>query len=261
MITIIQQVIAGLITTGILGVLYMRMIKREKSGQIGIPQALFPIILGIVSEIVSSRLVIFVMISLGQEGSAKFNELPIVARQFLSPFLFAAFPEEFFKLIMVIITLCVFRKKVKNVYEYILIGAAVGIGFSIAEDYSYASELASVFIRLPTLPGHMAMDMLMGEFLGIAMYNKKNNAGPVAIFNIFALVVPVIIHTLYDAGSTGNFMVFEGAANGNNVMVTIGSVYALVVIVGFIVFSFRMIIRFKKNGDKFDNMMINKVEQ
>ena len=261
MITIIQQVIAGLITTGILGVLYMRMIKREKSGQIGIPQALFPIILGIVSEIVSSRLVIFVMISLGQEGSAKYNELPIVARQFLSPFLFAAFPEEFFKLIMVIITLCVFRKKVKNVYEYILIGAAVGIGFSIAEDYSYASELASVFIRLPMLPGHMAMDMLMGEFLGIAMYNKKNNAGPVAIFNIFALVVPVIIHTLYDAGSTGNFMVFEGAANGNNVMVTIGSVYALVVIVGFIVFSFRMIIRFKKNGDKFDNMMINKVEQ
>ena len=261
MITIIQQVIAGLITTGILGVLYMRMIKREKSGQIGIPQALFPIILGIVSEIVSSRLVMFVMISLGQEGSAKFNELPTVARQFLSPFLFAAFPEEFFKLIMVIITLCVFRKKVKNVYEYILIGAAVGIGFSIAEDYSYASELASVFIRLPMLPGHMAMDMLMGEFLGIAMYNKKNNAGPVAIFNVFALVVPVIIHTLYDAGSTGNFMVFEGAANGNNVMVTIGSVYALVVIVGFIVFSFRMIIRFKKNGDKFDNMMINKVEQ
>ena len=261
MITIIQQVIAGLITTGILGVLYMRMIKREKSGQIGIPQALFPIILGIVSEIVSSRLVMFVMISLGQEGSAKFNELPVVARQFLSPFLFAAFPEELFKLIMIIITLCVFRKKVKNVYEYILIGAAVGIGFSIAEDYSYASELASVFIRLPMLPGHMAMDMLMGEFLGIAMYNKKNNAGPVAKFNIFALVVPVIIHTLYDAGSTANFMVFEGSADGNNMMVTIGSVYALVVIVGFIVFSFRMIIRFKKNGDKFDNMMINKVEQ
>jgi len=44
-------------------------------------------------------------------------------------------------------------------------------------------------------------------------------------------------------------------------MLTIGSVYALVVIVGFIVFSFRMIIRFKNNGDKFDNMMINKVEQ
>ena len=129
MITIIQQVIAGLITTGILGVLYMRMIKREKSGQIGMPQALLPIILGIVSEIVSSRLVMFVMISLGQEGSAKYNELPVVARQFLSPFLFAAFPEELFKLIMVIITLCVFRKKVKNVYEYILIGAAVGIGF------------------------------------------------------------------------------------------------------------------------------------
>ena len=91
MITIIQQVIAGLITTGILGVLYMRMIKREKSGQIGMPQALLPIILGIVSEVVSSRLVMFVMISLGQEGSAKFNELPVVARQFLSPFLFAAF--------------------------------------------------------------------------------------------------------------------------------------------------------------------------
>ena len=261
MITFIQQAIAGLVTTGVLGFLYMRMIKRENNGQIGIPQALFPIILGIVSEIVSSRLVMFVMISLGQEGSAKFNELPVVARQFLSPFLFAAFPEELFKLIMIIITLCVFRKKVKNVYEYILIGAAVGIGFSIAEDYSYASELASVFIRLPMLPGHMAMDMLMGEFLGIAMYNKKNNAGPVAIFNIFALVVPVIIHTLYDAGSTANFMVFEGAAAGNNVMLTIGSVYALVVIVGFIVFSFRMIIRFKKNGDKFDNMMINKVEQ
>ena len=81
------------------------------------------------------------------------------------------------------------------------------------------------------------------------------------LFNILAFTVPVILHTLYDAGSTANYMVFEGAANGNNLMLTIGSVYALVVIVGFIVFSFRMIIRFKKNGDKFDNMMINKVEQ
>ena len=260
MITFIQQAIAGLVTTGVLGFLYMRMIKREKPEQISVPQALLPIILGILSEIISSRAVMYLMIGLGTEKGAQYSELPTVARQFMSPFLFAAFPEELIKLIMVIITLCVFRKKVKNVYEYILIGAAVGIGFSIAEDYSYASELASVFIRLPMLPGHMAMDMLMGEFLGIAMYNKKNNAGPVAIFNIFALVVPVIIHTLYDAGSTGNFMVFEGAANGNNVMVTIGSVYALVVIVGFIVYSIRIIIRFKKIGEKFNNMIINEME-
>ncbi|MBE5858943.1 MAG: PrsW family intramembrane metalloprotease [Butyrivibrio sp.] len=260
MITIIQQILAGIITTGILGWLYMRMIKREKAPQIGIPQAVLPIILGIISEIVGSRAVMFLMMGLGENGSAKFNELPVVARQFLAPFLFAAFPEEFIKLIMVIITLCVFRKKVKNVYEYILIGAAVGIGFSIAEDYSYASELIGVFVRLPMLPGHMAMDMLMGEFLGIAMYNKKNNAGPVAIFNIAAFVAPLIIHTLYDAGTTSNFMVFQGAADQNNLMLTIGIVYALVVVVGFIVYSFRMLIRFKKKGDKFNNMIISEAE-
>ncbi len=260
MITIIQQILAGLVTVGVLGCLYMRMIKREKAGKIGIPQALLPIILGIISELVGSRAVVFWMMSLGEGSRAKFNELPVVARQFLSPFLFAAFPEELIKLIMVIITLCVFRKNVKNVYEYILIGAAVGIGFSISEDYSYASELAGIFVRLPMMPGHMAMDMLMGEFLGIAMYNKKNNAGSVAIFNIAAFVVPVIIHTLYDAGTISNYMVFEGAANENNLMLTIGSIYALVVVVGFIIYSFRMIARFKKNGDKFNNMIISEVE-
>ncbi|WP_408072491.1 PrsW family glutamic-type intramembrane protease [Butyrivibrio sp. JL13D10] len=260
MITIIQQILAGLVTTGVLGWLYIRMIKRDKPPQIGVPQAVLPIILGIISEIIGSRAVVFWMMSFGEGGAAKFNELPVVARQFLAPFLFAAFPEEFIKLIMVIITLCVFRKKVKNVYEYILIGAAVGIGFSISEDYSYASELAGFFVRLPMMPGHMAMDMLMGEFLGIAMYNKKNNAGPVAIFNIAAFVVPVIIHTLYDAGTTGNYMVFQGAAEQNTLMLTIGCVYALVVVVGFIVYSFRMIVRLKKNAEKFNNMVISEVE-
>ena len=100
----------------------------------------------------------------------------------------------------------------------------------------------------------------MGEFLGIAMYNKKNNAGSVAIYNLAAFVIPVIIHTLYDAGSTANYMVFEGAADQNTLMLTIGGVYALVVIVGFIVFSIRMIIRFKKIGDKFNNMIISEAE-
>ena len=178
----------------------------------------------------------------------------------LSGFIKLLFLFIIFQFRLQIITLLVFRKKVNNVYEYILIGAAVGIGFSIAEDFSYGSEVIGVFVRLPMLPGHMAMDMLMGEFLGIAMYNKKNNAGPVAIFNIAAFVVPVIIHTLYDAGSTSNHMVFEGMANQDNVMLTIGSVYALIVIVGFIVYSIRIIIRFKKIGEKFNNMIINEME-
>ena len=55
-------------------------------------------------------------------------------------------------------------------------------------------------------------------------------------------------------------MVFEGMANQDNVMLTIGSVYALIVIVGFIVYSIRIIIRFKKIGEKFNNMIINEME-
>lgn len=39
--------------------------------------------------------------------------------------------EEISKLIPIIVILLIFRKKVKNVYEYILIGACVGIGFAI----------------------------------------------------------------------------------------------------------------------------------
>jgi hypothetical protein len=37
MITIIQQILAGLVTTGVLGWLYIRMIKRDKPSQIGVP--------------------------------------------------------------------------------------------------------------------------------------------------------------------------------------------------------------------------------
>ena len=43
-------------------------------------------------------------------------------RSFYSAFFSAGLPEEAAKLIMIVITLVVFRSKVKNVYEYCLIG-------------------------------------------------------------------------------------------------------------------------------------------
>ena len=60
--------------------------------------------------------------------------------------------EEISKLILIIVILLIFRKKVKNVYEYILIGACVGIGFAIIEEFTYgASDATDVGLEVPVI--------------------------------------------------------------------------------------------------------------
>lgn len=248
------SILSAVVTAAILGALYKRMIDREVPTKIDIKQALFPVALGIVSELISGTAVMFFMkwiLSLGFTA----DTLSPLASTFFSAFAFAGFPEELFKMIMILITLLVFKNKVDNVYEYILIGAAVGIGFSIAEDFGYGTTLATLAIRLPLIAGHMVMDMIMGQFLGLAAYNATRGEKPVKGYYALAFLVPVLIHTMYDAGTIFNKVLMTAAAGqGTSVDLAIGIIIGIVGFFGCLIIQFVTLIQCKKNAEKLSAM-------
>ena len=61
-------------------------------------------------------------------------------RSVIAAFISAGLPEEITKFLMILLTLRIFRGRVRNVYEYILAGAAVGFGFTLLEEFLYGSS-------------------------------------------------------------------------------------------------------------------------
>lgn len=52
-----------------------------------------------------------------------------------------------------------FREKIKNVYEYVLIGAAVGFGFTLFEEFCYGFDQDITTLgRLFTVAAHMILE-------------------------------------------------------------------------------------------------------
>ena len=103
--------------------------------------------LGVISVPVSFLLFLLLGTLLLDIGYSK-NEVPMVVSSVVGAFFGAGFPEEIAKLLMIVITILIFRSKIRNVYEYILIGAAVGFGFTIFEEFLYGSEGTMAFFRL-----------------------------------------------------------------------------------------------------------------
>lgn len=146
---------------------------------------------------------------------------------------------------VLIITLIFFRKKVKNLYEYILIGAAVGIGFTIVEDIIYADgQVVTIVFRLIMVAGHMTLNMIMAEFLGRARFNTIYKEGPRGIYYILAFLIPVGIHTLYDMGTAFNKPVFSGDT-------VTGAFLAAAGILIMVVAQFYVLIKFKMHAEKY----------
>ena len=133
-------------------------------------------------------------------------------------------------IIVVLLILPIFHKKVKNVYEYILIGACVGIGFTIIEEYTYGADNATIVStigRMISVPAHMTFNMVMAEFLGRAKFSKLNGKGSVVLNYALALLVPVVVHTLYDVCTAFNSSLMRGELSGM-IMAFIGYAFMLV---------------------------------
>ena len=131
-----MSVVSTVLTILFLGFLYWRMVKRELPEPVGWLQALLPIAVGMLSMPMT------IPVSMGylKALSADPNTVKLSDMTFLQSversFILAGGLEEIAKFILILVILVILRKKVKNVYEYILIGAAVGMGFSFFEEFA-----------------------------------------------------------------------------------------------------------------------------
>lgn len=249
---IIQLVISLII----LGILYSRMIRRESPDTISKPQAIVPIVLGAVSTVLSF-LVFLTIGSLLDKAGVSTQNLPNFIRSVIAAFISAGLPEEITKFLMILLTLIVFRNKIRNVYEYILIGAAVGFGFTLFEEFLYGSDGGIVaFARLFTVASHMVFGIIMAKHLGTAKYNKIKGSGSVAGEYVLALFVPILLHTLYDAGTATNAYMKSGNENAE----LIGIAIALVVTIALFILQIIVPIRLKKNAAKYCEMRTNNTD-
>lgn len=242
----IVQTILALI---VLSLLYARMTKREVPEPMPRSQAIVPIIFGVVSLPLSFMIFLGIGFLLTEIGYSS-EGLPTVVRSFNAALFGAGIPEETAKLLIIAVSLLIFRSKLRNVYEYILVGAAVGFGFTVFEEFLYGSDsMVSDIGRLVTIAGHVIFGILMGKHLGLARYCKTSGNGSSALQYILAYIVPLVIHTLYDACLLNKFQESE-----DEDLAAIGIVIAIVAFVVFFIFQLIALSKMKKNTGKYCEM-------
>ena len=234
--------LASIGTIIILGVLYWRMVKREIPQPVGWPQALLPIAIGMLSYPLTVPFSMGYLKALANNpNSLKLSEMNFI-QALGRDLILAGGLEEIAKLVIIVVILLIFRKKVKNVYEYILIGACVGIGFALIEELSYGSaddaNIVSTIGRLISVPAHMTFNMVMAEFLGRARLSKLTGKGSAILNYVLALLVPLLIHTLYDVSTAFNPSLMRGEEKG--------VIIALIGYVCLLVYELVVLLRCKK---------------
>ena len=245
-----MSILSTAITILFLGFLYWRMVKREIPQPVGWLQALLPIAIGMISHPLTIPFSSGYLKALAANPNAlKLTELNFI-QSLWRAFIVAGGLEEVSKLIVILVILFIFRNKVKNVYEYILIGACVGIGFSLIEEFTYGgAENANIFStmgRMIAVPAHMTFNMVMAEFLGRAKFNKLNGKGSVVLNYVWALLIPIVVHTLYDVCTVFNSSMMRGELSG--------IIRALTAYVAMLVYEAIVLVRCKKKTVMFCGM-------
>lgn len=247
--TIILSIISALLALAICGLIYLRMIKREVPEPIGKLQAILPVIMGGICVLVSGPAgigLLYAFKSIGVTGE-KMANLPAA---FFTAFFMAGGVEELFKFLAIIITIAILKNKVKNVYEYIILGAAVGFGFTVVEDFTFGESIFVLLIRTPLMFTHMTLNMIMGEFIGRAKYNKQKGEGQTALYWAWGLIIPMALHTLYDAGTIFNYPAIRG---GDFV---VGGILGGAAVLTNVFLLIYILVRAKKNAEKFSALTI-----
>ncbi|WP_026671112.1 PrsW family glutamic-type intramembrane protease [Butyrivibrio sp. AE3006] len=246
------SIISFVLSLIIVGILYKNMIAWEGDYRISRGQALLPVILGLLS--VPLSFVFFLIIGLAFKAVTGFvpTDGPLLLASFNHAFFSAALNEELAKLIITLIVLCIYRKKIRNVYEYMLVAGAVGFGFILIEDFVYSSSLPVLLMRLPGITVHMMLGLAMGRHLGLARYNKITGRGSVVKEYLLAYFVPVFWHTVFDFFEA-NMLIHAG----DNVetmteeiqrTVYIGAGMVVIIVVPIFFFQFYIFRRLKKNA-------------
>lgn len=115
---------------------------------------------------------------------------------FYSAFWEAGFPEELCKFI-VLFLLIWWNKNFNEHMDGIMYATFVGLGFACLENILYVLDggIGVGIIRaLISVPGHFLFGVMMGYFLSLAKFEKKNRA----LNLVLAVAVPAIAHGLFD---------------------------------------------------------------
>ncbi len=236
----------------ILGILYRNMISWEGTCRLSGGQAITPVLLGLLS--VPLSFVFFLIIGLIFKAVTGFTptEGPLLLASFNHALFSAALNEELAKLIITLIVLGIFRKKWRNVYEYMLIAGAVGFGFTLIEDFVYSMGLAGLLMRLPNITVHMMLGLAMGRHLGLARYNKVTGSGSVVNEKLLAYFVPVFWHTVFDFFAA-NMLIHAGddvetVTPEIERTTHIGVAMVLIAVIPIFIFQFYLFRRLKRNA-------------
>ena len=238
--------IAMLISLVVLTFLYRRMIARGVPSPIGRKQAVVPVLLGVLSTPLS---LIFTLVGMGSLITAVgYNpaDYPLWTQSVLSAFLAAGLTEELAKFLMIAAAFRLFRNTVRNVYEYMLIGAAVGFGFTLPEEAIYGASIADCLMRLAFIAGHMIFGLIMTYYLGMAKHREFTNQGSPTREYILALLLPILIHTLYDTCTANNKFLYQEDENLQMIGVCLG----LAGLLAAIAIQIAVLLKYRKNAEK-----------
>lgn len=238
-------IIAMLVSLVVLGFIYRRMIARDVPAPIGRKQALVPILLGVASLPLSFGFTLMFGI-LAKIAGYNAADHSLFAQSLLAGFFGAGLTEEIAKFLMICASLRMFRGTVKNVYEYILIGAGVGFGFTLFEEFLYGSDLVRILSRIDFIAAHLVFGMIMAYCLGMAKHKKINGQGSPTKEYLLAALVPVLMHTLYDACTVFNKFLTDENEDMQAIGLCIGLAGALAAFVLQIV----VLLKCKKTAEK-----------
>ena len=247
-----MAVIQLIVALVVLGILYRRMIARDPE-PIAKPQTIVPVVLGVVSLPLSLLILAAVGSLLNYIGYSGAGQ-PVLLRSLTLGLFMAGLNEELAKLLMMLLAFCIFRSGIRNVYECILIGVAVGFGFTLFEEFVYGSSLLVLVVRLFTVAAHVCFGIVMSKHLGMARYKKLNGYGSGAVLAEYcmAIAIPILIHSLFDACTGTNRMLDSPSEEVQFAGIILGLGGTVVMIILQIV----MLLRLKKDAGKYCSMQI-----
>ncbi|MBR6484288.1 MAG: PrsW family intramembrane metalloprotease [Clostridiales bacterium] len=125
-------------------------------------------------------------------------------------------------------------------YDAIVYAVFVSLGFAALENigYVFSKGLAAAILRMFTsIPGHASFAVLMGFFYSKAKYaSLTKKKGKCAGYMLLAIIIPTLLHGIYDGIVMGGEASGEDIITGLSVLLWLGYIIVLFVVSGIIIF-------------------------
>ena len=135
---------------------------------------------------------------------------------FIAYFIGVGLVEEFFK--WIIVKLFTYNdKEFDEIYDIIVYSVFVSLGFACIENIMYVTRFGyinAILRAITSIPGHTCFGVIMGYYYSKAKVSQISNNKKVSNYNlVLSLLIPAIIHTLYDSilsyiSGNGGFILF-----------------------------------------------------